>query len=92
MNGLTDMDMSTVAEYRLVLDVPTRAPGDVKVETGIVTDWFCRRARPEELVELDLENGVTLVATRNHGFVLADGTVKLAGDLEVGDDLMEINP
>jgi hypothetical protein len=53
-----------------------------------VTDWFHYEVPAEDLVTVTLENGRTVSATRNHEFLLADGTRKLAGDLVPGDDLL----
>jgi len=52
-----------------------------------VTDWFEFPA--SALVEIELVDGAVLQVTSNHLMYLADGTTKLAGDLEQGDDLLE---
>lgn len=56
---------------------------------GEVTDWFHYRVPAHELVKVTLEDGRVIQCTRNHEIYLADGTTKLAGDLQEGDDLME---
>jgi DNA-directed RNA polymerase beta subunit len=54
-----------------------------------ITDWFYYRVVPSELVTLRLANDEVVHVTKNHEFLLADGTRKRAGDLQVGDDLLE---
>jgi hypothetical protein len=75
-----------VVENRLTLDVQSH-PGH-----GTVTDWFKYSANPENLITLTLASRAKISCTRNHEFVLADGTRKRAGDLTPDDDLMEVQP
>jgi DNA-directed RNA polymerase subunit beta len=82
--------IGVIVENRLPFSVPTVEPVSLLRRSGRVTDWFARLAAPADLVTLTLADGETLSCTRNHEFVLADGTRKAAGMLAAGDDLLEL--
>lgn len=65
-------------------DLKTGFDGDQRI-----TDWFAYRVPPEELITITLANGAKIEVTRNHEFILADGTKIAVDDLKPGDDLME---
>jgi hypothetical protein len=75
------------AEVRVATVDPARHFGRL---VKPVTDWFCYEVPAADLVRLTLASGEVVDGTRNHEFVLADGTRKPAGALRVGDDLMEV--
>ncbi len=54
-------------------------------------DYFHFTVDPDELIEIELENGATIMVTKNHKMYRPDGTVVLAGDLADGDDLMGLD-
>lgn len=78
-----------VVEGRLPLRVRARGLEGQEAGWYAVTDWFHYRVPASTLVEVELADGATLVCTRNHEFVLQDGSRKLACQLAAGDDLME---
>ncbi len=84
------IDIAAIVQERLDVDVVTRSVDDALARTKRVSDWFHYQVRPEELVTLRLENSALLTCTRGHEFVLADGSRRRAGELEPGDDLMEV--
>lgn len=55
-----------------------------------ITDWFAYKVPISDVIEICLENGSTMHVTKQHKMILADGTERLAGDLQSGDDLMEV--
>lgn len=83
-------DIARIVGRRMPVKVLTRRPGGVHQQWLPVTDWFHYRVDANALVTLRLGNGREIHVTRNHEFVMADGTRKLAGDLVAGDDLMEV--
>lgn len=84
------LDIRTIVERRLGLEVPTLRDG--KLVRDCISDWFHYQVPPQELVELELATGggtLRLCATKNHALILKDGTERLAGEIQPGDELME---
>lgn len=54
-----------------------------------VIDRFHFKTPPDQVMELEFENGQRLTLTKNHEVVLASGQKCLARDLKLGDELME---
>ena len=44
-----------------------------------------------DVFTITMDNGKSVTATRNHRFMLKDGTWKRLGELCIGDDMMEVN-
>jgi DNA-directed RNA polymerase beta subunit len=84
-----EANIEDVVTNRTACEVLTSDLNSTIEKFGRVTDWFHYRVPAGELVTLTLADGNTLECTRNHEFVLADGTRRMAGDLKPGDDLME---
>ena len=63
--------------------------GKVMSHDGFFHDYAdCRKTQEGVSVfKLILENGLTVTATKNHRFMMADGTWKRLDELQPGDDL-----
>lgn len=81
--GEGTLDLATIVRHRFDLEVP------VNGEKGRITDWFKYEVPAESLVTVTLADGTQLHVTRQHEFLLADGTRCAVSDLKPGDDLME---
>jgi DNA-directed RNA polymerase subunit beta len=90
--GVDAIDIAYLVEQRLGLDVLTCDRNSRIPSAKPVTDWFKYAVPESELVTITLASGKTITCTRNHEFLLSDGTTTPAGDLWPGDDLMEPGP
>lgn len=69
-----------------------------------ITNWFKYRASVDDIISIDVSGALcqqgtkkikrlsTLSCTKNHKIYLYDGTVKLAGELKEGDELITSGP
>lgn len=70
--------------------LPIRTLADRQAAWADVTDHFEYEVDEDQLLEIELANGRVLAVTRNHVLYMADGSTKLASQIQPEDDLLEV--
>lgn len=86
----TEIPIEEIVEGRLKVPVLSYNFETESFVESWVTDYFKYKVPVSDLLEIELENGKTIIATKNHVFYLENKEKVLAQDLKEGDSLLEV--